>query len=99
MLSDSYGFGEMESEYEMVFRSVIGDYISWKPGTSNALSRWPLTVDLGEEHFACKFRKYQLESMKKFVQATPGVNCLFPYFLCFEHWDLVFFHSVKSQWI
>jgi len=74
ILSDSYAFDRVKGEYELVFRSVIGDFISWKPGTSNALSRWPLSVDYGDEHFGCKFRKYQLESMKKFVQATPGTK-------------------------
>jgi len=52
----------------------MGEYISWKPGTSNALSKSPLEIEYNGEHFLCKFRKYQLESMKKFIQATPGTK-------------------------
>lgn len=76
ILQDSYSFNH--DEYRMVYRSCLNNFICWKPGTSNALSKSPLEIVYGSnsnnEHFKCKFRKYQLESMKKFIQATPGTK-------------------------
>jgi len=72
ILSDTYSFDA--SAYTKVHQTVIGKMVGWKPGTSNALSRAPLEIHCGCEHFSCKFRKYQLESMKKFIQATPGTK-------------------------
>eukprot|EP01083_Nonionella_stella_P065250 170792_1 len=72
MLSDAYQFNA--SDYSMVYRATLDTLISWKPGTSNALSQVPLEIEYGNESFVCRMRKYQLESMKKFIQATPGTK-------------------------
>ena len=77
ILSDTYSIKHNKklNEYKKIYQSVLSRYISWKPGTSNALSKSPLEIEYGNnEHFKCKFRKYQLESMKKFIQATPGTK-------------------------
>jgi len=77
ILSDTYSFSGNQLKhglYKLVHRSMLSEFISWKPGTSNALSKAPLEIQYGAEHFQCKFRKYQLESMKKFIQATPGTK-------------------------
>eukprot|EP01084_Bolivina_argentea_P293222 504271_1 len=75
LLSDTYSFESYnKSEYKMIYRDTLSNYLGWKPGTTNALSKEGLNISYGCENFQCKFRKYQLESMKKFIQATPGTK-------------------------
>jgi len=79
ILSDTYACSLRMHRYQLIHRSFLSEFISWKPGTSNALSRAPLEIHYGDDNsrddvFSCKFRKYQLESMKKFIQKSPGTK-------------------------